>query len=895
MIKLLQTLLTITFAFSTGIGLSQNAAHRLEKILTDLQISTPSNGWHITSEHVSATSKIHHIYYQQTLNNIPVKGTESSVHFSSEGHIITQENNTYKDVSELKKFNKTPGINAVEAVKLIAAAKKYTVTSPLKVKNDLKSDGNDLVLSHGGISERDIPAKLMYILNEKGELSLAWEISILELGLEHWWTILIDANTGMLLKEKNRIANCAFGVSRTADLEFDFNKNLVNRPFNKPEASYDAAICENCYEVFAVPVQSPYYGERTIVENPAHPLASPLGWHDTDGQPGPESKFTEGNNAEVIEGSDNFGFQPFGGDRLEFTGYPFQQFFSGSNQYESSAITNLFYWTNMFHDIFYVYGFTEAAGNFQQNSYGRGGQPNDRMRVQGQRNLTGSCAAFFGFAEDGYSPIMILGTCDNKDGSYDSVVIAHEYGHGITSRLVGGPGNIECFENNEQMSEGWCDWFGTILTIQPGDIGLDKRQIGNYYFDKAPDRNGIRRFPYTTDMTINPQTYGSIGSSAIPHGVGAVWANMLWEMTWKLIEVHGFDPDVTNFTGDSNQDAGNVVALALVTEALKLTPCQPGFVSARDAILQADLAIYNGYNQCFIWNAFAKRGLGLNAAQGSTNSTSDGFPNFEGFIDYALLELDEERFCYEENILTGITGGIPIGGVYTGLGVIDDSNGISFSLDLEVAGLGIHQLTYAVDKSQCANASSDTISFEIILDEEPPEIGCPANDLEVTISGNADYYLLPDYSESMLITDFCSDDLAIVQTPDIYTEMPVGLHVIEITATDNVGNESSCQFKLRVFQAISGNFNDSNSALNSLELIKIYPNPNSGQLTLSNPFEIKIDGIQIRDMLGRFIDQRAINNSEKENTFNIELLAAGSYFITVTIKSESKVFRLVKR
>jgi hypothetical protein len=33
-------------------------------------------------------------------------------------------------------------------------------------------------------------------------------------------------------------------------------------------------------------------------------------------------------------------------------------------------LTNLFYWNNIMHDITYLYGFDEAAGNFQSNNQG---------------------------------------------------------------------------------------------------------------------------------------------------------------------------------------------------------------------------------------------------------------------------------------------------------------------------------------------------------------------------------------------------------------------------------------------------------------------------------------------------------------------------------------------
>ena len=45
-------------------------------------------------------------------------------------------------------------------------------------------------------------------------------------------------------------------------------------------------------------------------------------------------------------------------------------------------------------------------------------------------------------------------------------------------------------------------------------------------------------------------------------------------------------------------------------------PCNPDFVQARDAILDADKALTGGENACHIWQGFAKRGLGEEASNG---------------------------------------------------------------------------------------------------------------------------------------------------------------------------------------------------------------------------------------------------------------------------------------
>ena len=52
--------------------------------------------------------------------------------------------------------------------------------------------------------------------------------------------------------------------------------------------------------------------------------------------------------------------------------------------YIDAAIVNLFYWNNIIHDLFYVYGFTESAGNFQINNFGKGGKGNDAVIANAQ-------------------------------------------------------------------------------------------------------------------------------------------------------------------------------------------------------------------------------------------------------------------------------------------------------------------------------------------------------------------------------------------------------------------------------------------------------------------------------------------------------------------------------
>ena len=136
------------------------------------------------------------------------------------------------------------------------------------------------------------------------------------------------------------------------------------------------------------------------------------------------------------------------------------------------------------------------------------------------------------------------GNPPNRDSDYDNGVIVHEYGHGISIRLTGGAANSGCLNNQEQMGEGWSDYFGLILTMKPGDTGPQTRGIGTYVLGETVTGNGIRQFPYSTDFAVNPQTYGFSQTAAVPHGVGSVWCAAIWEMTWELINVYGIGTDI---------------------------------------------------------------------------------------------------------------------------------------------------------------------------------------------------------------------------------------------------------------------------------------------------------------------------------------------------------------
>lgn len=211
-----------------------------------------------------------------------------------------------------------------------------------------------------------------------------------------------------------------------------------------------------------------------------------------------------------------------------------------------------------------------------------------------------------------------LDTYAYADGDFDNGIMAHEYGHGISTRLVGGGAGLS---SSEQPGEGWSDWFWLMMQIKPGDTRSDARGIGTFPSGEPTNGGGIREHKYSTDMTVNPHTFGSTNSmwyddngteSILPHDVGSVWAVTLWDLAWNYIDKYGYSSNIYN------GNAGNNKVMRLIIDALKLTPAHPSLIQCRDAIIAADQNTTGGQDYCMIWKTFARRGMGINASSGTS-------------------------------------------------------------------------------------------------------------------------------------------------------------------------------------------------------------------------------------------------------------------------------------
>ncbi len=751
-------------------GMSQDSKVMIQQYLDEhhpvehLQRSDIS-GWSITNEHVSRQSGVTHVYIRQEYDGIPV--SNGLANFAIKDQKVVHMGNRLISGMQDKVRSGSPTLQPEDAIRFAASHLQLGEPGSLRLLETLSP--RQFVYSDGSISRDPIPVQLMYYALPEAEMRLVWDLSMSTMDAKHWWSVRVDALNGEVLFQNDWVLHCDFDHS-------PFEK--CDRPHaHASTTSIDLGLemtgSTGQYAVFALPAESPIHGPRVIVNDPADLIASPFGWHDTNGQEGPEYTITRGNNVYAYEDlldNNSPGYSPDGTAALNFI-FPLN-LAAEPLTYLDGAITNLFYMNNMMHDIWYHYGFDEVGGNFQQNNYGRGGLGGDYVRAEafdgGGRNN-----ANFGTPPDGDRPRMQMylwdaemtvanyldilspsgiagayraatasfgspppveplegevallldavapfsdgcdsitnaadlagkivmidrGSCvftrkaqaaqdagaigvifvsnlegppfpiggasqtitipsvfisrDDGDlikasletgpvwasihqtGTFDSGldngIIAHEYGHGISNRLTGGPLNTDCLSNDEQMGEGWSDWFGLILTLEPGDRGEDVRGIGTFVKDETVSGPGIRPAPYSTSFDVNPFTYGASNNAnqiSRPHGVGFIFATALWDMTWALIDAYGGEPDMDFHSGTG----GNNIAMHLVMEGMKLQPCRPGMIDGRDAILLADQLLYEGAHQCLIWEVFARRGFGESASQGSAESRSDQVQAFD--------------------------------------------------------------------------------------------------------------------------------------------------------------------------------------------------------------------------------------------------------------------------
>ncbi len=224
------------------------------------------------------------------------------------------------------------------------------------------------------------------------------------------------------------------------------------------------------------------------------------------------------------------------------------------------------------------------------------------------------------------------------DGTLDNQIIAHEFFHYVSNRLVGNGSGLSNTQGRG-MGEGWSDFAALLLTVRPEDLGVPGNgSFGGIYplayyatpaFNAAYQYFGIRRQPYSRNPnvfsltfqhiqdgtplpTTAPSAFGQDGATnSEVHNTGEVWANMLFECYTNILDSGRY----------SFVDARRVMSDYLIA-GLKMTPNAPTILEARDGVLAAALAANrDDFMACA--RGFAKRGAGVDAVAPPRNSTDN--------------------------------------------------------------------------------------------------------------------------------------------------------------------------------------------------------------------------------------------------------------------------------
>ena len=581
----------------------------------------------VLGESLSRGSGLRMVRLEQTVHGLPVFQSEMRAILDRDGRLVRTVGRLVPGVDD----GNVPAISVIgqlSAEEALAAA--------------LATVGNPKV-------ERTGRSRMVYFPLAPGVLVPAWAQVAYVSGPADWYTV-VDAATGTLLYRKNIEQQASTEQARFSVYVQGDNKTPADSPAPRspdlvaPGAGTQfAAIARRTVSMLAV----------------QDATASPDGWIpdglgstagnnvdaylDRDGDDGPDFGALDDGGRPTGNLDTNGNPRDFLGSGFSYTPAPLGanpnagDDPSGSDDFQRGALTQLFYISNFFHDRLYALGFDEGAGNFQDDNFGRGGVSGDRVLAEAQQGADAADPTFnnanFGTPPDGESGVMRMfifdGPGPDRDGSLDAEIVLHELTHGLSNRLLGNAAGLNWFPGGS-LGEGWSDFYAlSLLNSTQADTPTARYAYGAYAtlrFAGLPFLDnyvsGIRRFPYSTLNTVNPLTWADVddttasmtgglppspigfqfGGALEPHNAGEVWALSLWEVRSRIIAAHG-----------GNVANGNQLTLQIVTDAIKMTPIDPTFIQARDALIDADCAANACANEASIWAGFADRGLGFGA------------------------------------------------------------------------------------------------------------------------------------------------------------------------------------------------------------------------------------------------------------------------------------------
>jgi hypothetical protein len=658
---------------------------------------------------------MHALVFRVMYGAIPTfAGGTLGVNVAADGRILT----VWADTGPTGTLSARPAISAADALRAVARREGVSVrvrslgTSPRPDRLTIFEAGG-LFLPHN--------ARLVAFPTASGP-RLAWRVYFAKAG-EEMLSTAVDARTGAVLFRHNQVAEAEGKVYR-----------------NYPGA--------------------PLGGQPEIVSFDGDPAASPQGWVG-------DLPTTVGNNIFAFADWTYPKLAPRGVALLRSQANPgpdyapvslTQQFnYDFTNEWSKAcapiilpdgsqranpsfvgdrdpSVTNIFYLGNTIHDLAYKLGFTEKMGNFQQDNLGNGGKAQDAVRFMAMAGASNNRInnAFMSTPADGGEPLSFVDPANPTkiaqylppysgmylwrsspgvefpcaDGDQDASIAWHEYTHGITNRVVGGPDDADALNaaQSGSMGEAWSDWFAMHFLFS---LGLETRAAeGIYATGNAV--TGIRHFA----LDDNPLTYGDFGFGRFGpevHDDGEIWSAALWDLRSALVKRYGVKP-------------GGDLAGHLAFDALALGPRLPSFLDQRDAILKADTVRNGGKDKELIWSIFARRGMGV-SAKAKDASDVHPKPGFDvpgsgnGILTGVITDVDGGMLV-GARIHVGLADGAPAPAAVSAAGGRYSLSLAPGSYQITVSGPG-----YGVQRRGKVTIGSGTTTLDVTLQKNLAAFG----------------------------------------------------------------------------------------------------------------------------------------------------------------------------
>ncbi len=316
----------------------------------------------------------------------------------------------------------------------------------------------------------------------------------------------------------------------------------------------------------------------------------------------------------------------------------------GGNDDDAST-TNLFVMHNRMHDWSYRLGFTELTSNLQVSNFGNTGparenDPEVGNAQSGRRTVYGRDNANQITLQDGIPPITnqylwqplagaFYAAC--TDGAYDMAVVAHEYGHAITNRMIGGPDTGT--GDSQGQTESWSDLiFSEYFRGYGITSGEDANPFALAPYVSGNKERGIRNY----SMSDSPLNYSNLSydgsGTTSPHANGEIWSAVNFDIAEALNAKYdaafpSSDQELQLRCAKGELPAdycpGNRRWAQLMFDGFLLQPSGSTMLDSRDSMLAADMLRFGGANQAELWDSFAKRGFGDTA---SSENAADRSP-----------------------------------------------------------------------------------------------------------------------------------------------------------------------------------------------------------------------------------------------------------------------------